>query len=89
MKSDIKFFMELVVSFLPFILFAFLNGKANVKKEVKILDNDKFSFATWHWGPTTSAMMRKSVCEMLLLIDRAKAIKITADKFMFSFYQFL
>ena len=53
--------------------------------EVKILDNDKFSFATWHWGPTTSAMMRKSVCEMLLLIDRAKAIKITADKFMFSF----
>ena len=53
--------------------------------EVKVLDNDKFSFATWHWGPTTSAMMRKSVCEMLLLIDRAKAIKITADKFMFSF----
>ena len=32
MKSDIKFFMELVVSFLPFILFAFLNSKANVKK---------------------------------------------------------
>lgn len=33
MKSDLKFFIDLVVSFLPFILFAFLNGKANVKKE--------------------------------------------------------
>ena len=60
-------------------------GLDKAGSEVKILDNDKFSFATWHWGPTTSAMMRKSVCEMLLLIDRAKAIKITADKFMFSF----
>ena len=33
MKSDLKFFIELAVSFLPFILFAFLNSKANVKKE--------------------------------------------------------
>ncbi len=52
---------------------------------IKILDNDKYSFATWHWGPTTSSMMRKSVCEMLLLIDKTRALKITADKFMFSF----
>lgn len=60
----------------------------NIDKDgstVKILDNDKYSFATWHWGPTSSCMMRKSVCEMLLLLDRVKAIKITADKFMFSF----
>ncbi len=33
MKSDVKFFAELAVAFLPFILFAFLNSKANVKKE--------------------------------------------------------
>lgn len=33
MKSDLKFFIELAVSFLPFILFAFFNSKANVKKE--------------------------------------------------------
>ena len=33
MKSDLKFFIELAVSFLPFVLFAFLNSKANVKKE--------------------------------------------------------
>ena len=33
MKSDTKFLIELAASFLPFILFAFLNGKANVKKE--------------------------------------------------------
>ena len=33
MKSNILFFIELIVSFLPFILFAFLNSKSNVKKE--------------------------------------------------------
>ena len=72
-------------SFEEFKEYRSANGLDKAGAEVKILDNDKFSFATWHWGPTTSAMMRKSVCEMLLLIDRAKAIKITADKFMFSF----
>ena len=35
MRSDRLFFMELVVSFLPFVLFAVLNGKANVKKAVR------------------------------------------------------
>ena len=53
--------------------------------EVKVLDNDKDSFATWHWGPTSSAMMRKSVCDMLLLLEKTRKLKITADKFMFSF----
>ena len=52
---------------------------------IKVLDNDKYSFATWHWGPTTSSMMRKSVCDMLILIDKTRKLKITADKFMFSF----
>ena len=33
MKSNTLFFMILTVSFLPFVLFAFLNSKANVKKE--------------------------------------------------------
>jgi hypothetical protein len=33
MKSDLKFFIELAVSFLPFVLFALLNSKVNVKKE--------------------------------------------------------
>ncbi len=32
-SSDIVFFIELLISFLPFVLFAFFNGKANVKKE--------------------------------------------------------
>ncbi len=32
MKSDIMFFIKLVLSFLPFVLFAFLNSKVNVKK---------------------------------------------------------
>lgn len=52
---------------------------------VKILDNDKYSFATWHWGPSSSAMMRKSVCEMLLKLNGIQDINITADKFLFSF----
>lgn len=52
---------------------------------VKVLDNNKYSFATWHWGPATSAMMRKSVCDMLLRLDNTRTLKITADKFMFSF----
>lgn len=52
---------------------------------VKVLDNEKYSFASWHWGPTTSGMMRKSVCDMLLNIENAKKLKITADKFLFSF----
>jgi len=35
MKSEILFFIELAVSFLPFILFAFFNSRVNVKKEVR------------------------------------------------------
>lgn len=35
MKSDFLFFIELMVCFIPFILFAFLNNKANVKKEYR------------------------------------------------------
>ena len=33
MKSDVKFLIELAVSFVPFILFAIYNSKANIKKE--------------------------------------------------------
>ena len=33
MKSDMIFFIELAASFLPFILFAYWNSKANIKQE--------------------------------------------------------
>ncbi len=33
MRSNILFFIVIIVSFLPFILFAYFNSKANVKKE--------------------------------------------------------
>ena len=33
MKSDVTFFYELAISFLPFIVFAFLNSVVNIKKE--------------------------------------------------------
>ncbi len=33
MKSNLMFFIELIVSFLPFVLFMILNAKANLKKE--------------------------------------------------------
>lgn len=35
MNSDMIFLIELVISFLPFVLFAILNSKANVKKEIR------------------------------------------------------
>ena len=35
MNDDIMFLIQLALSFLPFILFAFLNSKANVKKEFR------------------------------------------------------
>ncbi|MBQ2644943.1 glycosyltransferase [bacterium] len=53
--------------------------------EVKFLNNNKYSFATWHWAPSTSAVLRKSVCDMLLKLKNPSSIKITADKFVFSF----
>ena len=33
MINKVLFLIKLAVSFLPFVLFAFLNGKVNVKKE--------------------------------------------------------
>ncbi len=35
MKTELNFFMALTASLLPFLLFAFLNGHANVKKEYR------------------------------------------------------
>lgn len=61
------------------------SGISDEGSNIVILDNDKYSFASWHWGPATSGMMRKSVCELLINIENAKNIKITADKFLFSF----
>ncbi len=61
------------------------NGIDKQGSDVKVLDCDKYSFATWHWGPASSGVMRKSVCEMLLQIEKARKLKITADKFIFSF----
>lgn len=53
--------------------------------DVKVLSNDKYNFATWHWSPASSGVMRKSVCDLLLNIKHPEKIKITADKFIFSF----
>lgn len=72
-------------SFEEFNEYRCANGIDKQGCEVKVLDNDKFSFATWHWGPSSSAMMRKSVCDMLLLLTKDHNINITADKFIFSF----
>ena len=61
------------------------SGLNDVGANVRILDNDKFSFASWHWGPATSGMMRKAVCDLIMNVQNAKGLKITADKFLFSF----
>lgn len=53
--------------------------------DVKFLDNKKHPFATWHWSPSSSAVIRKSVCDFLMNLKNPQNIKITADKFIFSF----
>lgn len=53
--------------------------------DVQILSNQKYSFATWHWAPASSGMMRKSACALLLKLENPQEVKITADKFIFSF----
>lgn len=53
--------------------------------EIKVLKSKKYSFATWHWSPSTSAVIRKSVCDYLLNLKNPEDIKVTADKFIFSF----
>lgn len=68
-----------------FLSYRAIKGINTEGADVKVLDNNKYSFATWHWGPASSAMMRKSVCEMLLQIEKTRSLKITADKFLFSF----
>lgn len=52
---------------------------------VMVLNSKKYSFATWHWSPSTSAVIRKSVCDYLLNLKNPEDIKVTADKFIFSF----
>ncbi len=63
----------------------FSNEFENKDFKVKILSNKKHSFATWHWSPSSSAVIRKSVCEILLNFKEPEKLKITADKFIFSF----
>ena len=53
--------------------------------DVKVLLNSKYNFATWHWAPASSAVMRKAACDMLLKLKNPQKIKITSDKFVFSF----
>lgn len=67
------------------VISGFLVKRENKDYDVKILSNDKYSFASWHWAPATSGMMRRAACEFLLLINKPQDVKITSDKFVFSF----
>jgi glycosyltransferase involved in cell wall biosynthesis len=73
-EENVKFFPEM-----------FSTDFENKNFKVTVLDNGKYTFATWHWSPSTSAVIRKSVCEMLLKYKNPSNLKITADKFIFSF----
>lgn len=53
--------------------------------EVKVLDNKSCKFGTWAWGPTSSAMMRKSAAEFLLKYPNPKDWIKGADKIAFTF----
>jgi len=52
---------------------------------VKILDNKTCKFGNWAWGPTTSAMMRKSAADILLKYPTPKDWMKGADKIAFTF----
>ncbi len=53
--------------------------------DVKVLDNKNCKFGNWAWGPTTSAMMRKSAAEILLKYPTPKDWMKGADKIAFTF----
>ena len=53
--------------------------------EVKVLDNKSCKFGNWAWGPTTSAMMRKSAADFLLKYPDPKDWTKGADKIAFTF----
>lgn len=53
--------------------------------EVKVLDNKSCKFGNWVWGPTTSAMMRKSAADFLLKYPTPKDWMRGADKIAFTF----
>ena len=53
--------------------------------EVKKVTNKECPFGAWCWNPSTSAMMRRSALEFLLLYKNVENYKTGADKFIFSF----
>ena len=53
--------------------------------EVKKVTNRECPFGAWCWNPSTSAMMRKSALEFLLLYKNVENYTTGADKFIFSF----
>lgn len=55
------------------------------KFNVRVLDNKSCKFGNWAWGPTTSAMMRKSAAEFLLKYPTPKDWRKGADKIAFTF----
>lgn len=52
---------------------------------VTVLDNKSCKFGNWAWGPTSSAMMRKSAAEFLLKYPTPKDWIKGADKIAFTF----
>lgn len=53
--------------------------------DIKVLDNKNVKFGNWAWGPTTSAMMRKSAADFLLKYPTPKDWMKGADKIAFTF----
>lgn len=81
----------------------FLNQKTKFKKEkiseifeisdnefeIKILNQKNTPFGLWAWSPSSSAMMRKSALDFLLLFKNTDNYKTGADKLIFSFLHLL
>lgn len=57
--------------------------------EVKKVSDKICPFGSWCWNPSTSAMMRRSALEFILLYKDVENYKTGADKFIFTFLHLL
>ena len=74
MKSDIMFFIEIILSFLPFIAFAFLNEKANTNKKIRNRQYIMPVFAVVYSGVLFGFMSKLSELFMPLFLKWSNTI---------------
>lgn len=76
MKSDVKFLIELAISFIPFILFAVFNSRANIKKEKRNRQYPMpvvaviYCIVCWIFMDKLASLFLTAVTKIMELIDK-------------------